>query len=60
MNYAEAINQTIQDAIETSRNFGRLLAQAGFDLKDTVFPTEVDPRFAREGYEEQLRDYPNG
>lgn len=58
--YASAISAMVQDAIETSRFIGRLMAQAGIPLTDAEIPPDCDPRFVKQGYEEQLKDYPNG
>lgn len=58
--YSDAINRVIQEAIEVSRDYGRLLAQAGIPLQEFILPQNCDPRFVQEGYQEQLRDYPNG
>jgi hypothetical protein len=55
--YASAINRALEDEFETLRNYGRLLAQAGIDLKTDAL---ADDGHVRQGYRQQLTDFPNG
>lgn len=55
--YANAINRALEDEFETLRNYGRLLAQAGIPLKDDAL---ADDGYVRQGYRQQLTDFPNG
>lgn len=55
--YANAINQAIEEQFEQLRNYGRLLAQAGIDLNTDAL---ADDGHVRQGYRQQITDYPNG
>lgn len=55
--YANAINQALEQEFEQLRNYGRLLAQAGIDLETDAL---ADDGHVRQGYRQQLTDYPNG
>jgi hypothetical protein len=59
MSYADAINAALEEQREQLRNYGRLLAQAGFSLTDVAATTQ-GAHYIAHGYAEQLRDYPNG
>lgn len=55
--YANAINRILEEEFEQLRNYGRLLAQAGIDLNTDPL---ADDGHVRQGYRQQLADYPNG
>lgn len=55
--YANAINRALEEEFEQLRNYGRLLAQARIPLKDDAL---VDDGHVRQGYLQQLADFPNG
>lgn len=59
--FAEAINAEASRAIEELRDYGRLLAQSGVGLLTAELThSAYDMKHIRQGYKEQLRDYPNG
>lgn len=59
--FANAINAEANRAIEELRDYGRLLAQSGVGLMaDELTRSSYDMKHIRQGYKEQLRDYPNG
>ena len=60
MNFADAINAEANRAIEELRYYGRLMAQAGIPLAELEPMPLADRKLVREGYIEQLADYPNG
>lgn len=59
--YAKAINQAIHEGHMQWKMYGRLLAQAGIYIGDVIEEVpESCRKLVGKGYNEQLRDYPNG
>ena len=60
MNYADAINAELEKERERLRDYGRLMAQALLPLAELEAMSQPDRQLVREGYKEQLTDYPEG
>ena len=60
MNFADAINAEANRAIEELRDYGRLMAQARIPLAELEPMPFADRQLVKEGYLQQLADYPNG
>jgi hypothetical protein len=60
MSYADAINAALEQGREQLRDYGRLMAQALIPLNDLESMPFDDRRLVREGYLQQLNDFPNG
>ncbi len=58
--YADAINAAIEQDREQLRDYGRLMAQALIPLAELEPMPFADRQLVREGYAQQLADYPNG
>lgn len=55
--YANMLNKVLGEAYEQLRTYGGLLAQAGIPLEDDAL---ADDKYVRQGYRQQLNDFPNG
>jgi hypothetical protein len=58
--FADAINAAMRQQQEELRYYGRFLAQARIALSELEPMPLEDRRLVREGYAQQLADYPNG
>lgn len=60
MSFADAINAELARQAETMRQYGRFMAQAGIALTELEPMPPHDRQLVREGYHEQLAEFPNG
>lgn len=58
--YADAINAALEEERERLRYYGRFMAQARIPLAELESMPNKDRQLIREGYIQQLADYPNG